>query len=54
MFKTQQEMDRNAKRWLAVLIPAVLAFGVLSTVIISLGSHGDAIVVSLAKLFSGH
>jgi len=35
MFNSQAEMDRNAKRWLAFFVPAILGLGVILTGIIA-------------------
>lgn len=51
MFTTQQEMDANAKKWLAILIPCVLAFSAIGFV--SALASSDEFLINLASLFAG-
>lgn len=51
MFTTAEEMDRNARKWLAILIPAILGIAAISIVSIVLTTNGDDVLIAIASLF---
>ncbi len=52
-FLTAEEMNRNAKIWLVVLILGLIGFVTVTLIGIALIAGGDELLLSIAKTFSG-
>jgi len=51
-FNSQKEMDQNARKWLAFLVPLILGLSVVGIFAAMVAAGGDDLISALAQAFS--